>query len=93
MSGLTVKQAAQLVNVSERSVYDARRLMRSGQTELIQQVGSGQMSLHRALLIAGLKKPPRKAANLQSLWLRATATERREFLDWLSDERRNDESC
>lgn len=51
-NGLTVKQAAQVMNVSVRMVYDAIKLQKIGSAELCQAVMDGRVSLHRALKAA-----------------------------------------
>ncbi len=50
--GLTVKQAAQLMNVSERSVYYARKLARSGRQDLCGRVERGELRISAALKLA-----------------------------------------
>ena len=40
---ITVKQAARLMNVSERSVYNAKRLCRSGREDLCSRVERGEL--------------------------------------------------
>ena len=49
--GLPIGRACQLLNVSERSVARAKEIVRSGTTELIQAVESGEVSLHSAAQI------------------------------------------
>jgi hypothetical protein len=81
---LTVAQAATLMNVSERSVRDARRLLRAGRPDLVVQVEAGRMSLHRALILAGAKSAPSQANALRNAWRRASDAERERFIAWLS---------
>ena len=45
--GLTVREAAQLMNVSERAVYMARAIRATGRTGLIEACERGEMSLHK----------------------------------------------
>ncbi len=56
-TGMTVKQAAKALNVSERGIYDARRLIRTGRTDLVAAFERGDMSVNKALLLAGEKQP------------------------------------
>jgi len=49
LQSLTVKQAAALMNVSERSVYLARRVCREGIPELEQEVMAGRLNIHCAV--------------------------------------------
>lgn len=81
---ITVKQAAKFVNVSVRSVYGARQLKATGRDDLCAAVTAGTMSLHRALITAGVKKPPKKDRGLFAAWKNATDGERESFLQWLS---------
>ncbi len=55
-SRLTVKQAAILMNVSERTIYMARELKRTGREDLVTAVEQGKMSLHAALKLARPKR-------------------------------------
>ncbi len=82
---ITVKQAAALMNVSERMVYEARRLYRTGRADLIEQVKAGTLSLHRALILAGVKQPKIKTSFdvLKFAWISASNAERQSFFDWL----------
>jgi hypothetical protein len=82
-TGLTVKQAAQLMNVSERSVYLARKLARSGRADLCAAVERGELSMHAALQQI---EPPRRKDTLKPLllaWNAATQSEREAFLEAL----------
>ena len=82
---ITVKQAAEMMNVSERMVYEAKRLYKTGRADLWEQVKAGTLTLHRALILAGVKSPSIKTqiCILKSAWVSATDAERRAFLDWL----------
>ncbi|MDE2397506.1 MAG: hypothetical protein KGM91_18900 [Burkholderiales bacterium] len=80
LQGLTVKQAASIMNVSERGVYDARRLIRSARADLIAEVEAGRMSLNRALMLAGERALRSGLAALRNAWSRATPDERAAFL-------------
>jgi hypothetical protein len=85
-ASLTVKQAAAAANVSERTVYMALKILRSGRTDLIGACERGEMSLHKALKI--IDRVPDKTAldPLVITWRNASAADRRIFLDWLADE-------
>lgn len=80
---VSVKQAAKMMNVSERMVYEAARLRRSGRVDLIQQVEAGELILHRALILAGLKREPDKLRALCNAWTRCSEGERAQFIDIL----------
>lgn len=82
---ITVKQAARLINVSERMIYDARRLTRTGRDDLVTQVKAGEMSIHRALILAGVKAPKAKMqiCTLKAAWQSSTQTEQLAFINWL----------
>ena len=72
----TFKQAAMIMNVSERMVYLAAKLMRSGRADLIAAVERGELSMHAALKQL---EPPRRADTLGPLvraWNAATLEER-----------------
>lgn len=68
-SGLTVRQAAKLLNVSERLVYMTKRVMRSGRQDLVDAIERGDISVHAALReIDGPKpKAPRADRDLDRL--------------------------
>ena len=82
-SGFTVAQAARLMNVSERSVYSARKLLASGRDDLVAEVEAGRMSLHAALNLARPSKYDERKDGLKALrrsWQQATDGERASFL-------------
>jgi hypothetical protein len=77
---MTARQAAQQMSVSERSVYTARRIIRSGRQDLIDACERGEMSLNAALKqIDGPPKQDRYAA-LCRAWNAANADEQGRFL-------------
>ena len=82
-SRMTIKQAAKLMNVSERGVYMAIELLGTDRDDLITAVKRGEIKLHAALVVA---KPERygKAKNglsaLTRAWRSATEGERVTFL-------------
>ena len=83
LQGMSARDAAKMMNVSERMVYMALELQRSGRGDLIAAVEAGGMSLHRAL---GLAKPARYGsrrdgcATLFRAWQAAAPAERAAFL-------------
>ena len=81
----TVKQMAAQAGVSERMIYDALKLQRSGRDDLKSRVQSGELSINRALLLAGLRQKPSAAQKLEAAWLRASAAERIKFTRWLTE--------
>jgi hypothetical protein len=52
----TVKQAARLMNISERMVYMARELVATGREDLLEQVEAGKLSTLGALKLAKPEK-------------------------------------
>jgi hypothetical protein len=84
--GITVAQVAKAAHVSERMIYYARRLARSGQDDLVRRVENGELKMKAALREAGLIPPPASRLNkLVSAWNRCSDTERQIFLDMLSE--------
>jgi hypothetical protein len=76
-----VREAAKLMNVSERLVYYAGKLRRSGRQDLIEVVERGEMSLHKALKMLNGKEPRYNGlAGLLRAWKRATDEEKTTFL-------------
>jgi hypothetical protein len=53
---LTVKQIANLWNVSERMIYSARELIRTGREDIIAEVMAGRLKMHPALKLAKPEK-------------------------------------
>ena len=81
--GVKVREAARQMNISERSVYSARRIISSGRTDLIEACEQGRMSFNAALLaIDGPRKRDGVAA-LARAWNVATEDERNSFLNRL----------
>jgi hypothetical protein len=54
---MTVKDAAKLINVSERLAYMSRRVVRSGRLDLVDAITRGDMTIHAALRIIDGPKP------------------------------------
>jgi hypothetical protein len=85
---ITIKQAAAAMNVSERLVYMALELQRTGREDLVQAVKQGRMTVLAALKIAKPEKYCKFAARkptLKQAWQAANEDERRTFLDWLGE--------
>ena len=79
-TGMTMKQAAEVMNVSERSVYSARRLLRSGRDDLRAAVERGDMSLNKALSIAYGKRRASRYERLMRAWNACDEAEQQRFL-------------
>ncbi|MBB3018610.1 lipopolysaccharide biosynthesis protein [Microvirga lupini] len=83
--GLTVREAAKIMNVSERSVYSAMKIHRlakaQGRQDIIHAVEQGRMSINGALkqLTATNPKQDRLAAICRA-WKQASEQERLDFL-------------
>jgi len=82
--GLTVKDAARLMNVSERSAYTARRIHRA-RPDLHDAIMRGELSLHAAACIVDGDKAPDRFAALCRAWNRASEDEQARFLVILGD--------
>lgn len=89
-SKLTIDQAAKLMNVSRRSVFNARELRQTGRTDLWEAVESGEIGLTAALRLA---KPEKYGTGkrdclkeVQRAWNAATAEDRDRIVLWLADE-------
>lgn len=80
----SVADVARLMNVSVRSVHDAKKLIASGRQDLCQRVESGELSLHRALIEAGLKRSPSRLRALCNAWNACSEAERSEFVGLLN---------
>ena len=79
-TGMTVKQAAKAMNVSERNIYNARRLIRTNRTDLIEAVERGDMSINKALSIAVQKQPTSAYQRLIRAWNSCREDEKERFL-------------
>lgn len=79
---LTVAQAAKLMNVSERAVYMARRIRRSGRCDLEAAIMAGTLSVLAAIrLLDGPKRAPDGLRAIAKAWANATQEERETFLE------------
>lgn len=84
---ITVKQAALLMNVSERSVYMARKVHRL-RPDLAALIDAGQMTLNEAHSIATCKAKGTPWDRLVSAWNAASDADRsRLLIEAQSDER------
>ena len=77
---ITVKQAARVMNVSERLVYMARRI-RHEAPDLAPAIEAGHLSLHAATRQLDARQG--RTQTMQRVWHRATTAEREAFLRWL----------
>lgn len=89
-SKLTIDQAAKLMNVSRRAVFNARELAQTGRTDLFEAVERGEIGLTAALRLA---KPEKYGSGkrdclkeVQRAWSAATAEERDYIILWLADQ-------
>lgn len=64
--------------------YALRRL-KAEAPSLHAQVLAGELSPHRAMVQAGLRRVPTALEALQRTWAKATAEERRAFLSWVGE--------
>jgi hypothetical protein len=78
----TVAQAATMMNVSVRSVYKAKALIKTGREDLIAAVEAGNLAIDRALKLAMPEryKPRDGLAALTRAWCAASEDERTTFL-------------
>jgi len=78
---ITVRQAAEIMNVSERSVYMARKLARL-RPDLEDEVVAGRLSLNAALRIAEKRasEPQPRLSALRKAWAACSDAERNEFV-------------
>ena len=81
MRAISVREAARLMNVSERLVYDCRRLERTGRQDLVDAVVRGEMSVTAALIAAGARQRRSPTwARLVAAWNAAADEERQRLL-------------
>jgi hypothetical protein len=82
--GFTIKQAAAVMNVSERMVYMARELMQTGRADLCAAVESGKLTILAALKEAKPERycAPDRAERLRRLWNSLSEAERADFIAW-----------
>jgi hypothetical protein len=84
---MTRKQAAQLMNVSERMVAMAKELRRTERADLIEAIEAGRMTMHAALMVAKPEKyGPKKRGNpVIAAYRRASIEDKAEFEEWFAD--------
>jgi hypothetical protein len=83
----TAEQAAKMMNVSVRTVYDAARLQRTGRDDLIARANAGELTIHRALVLAGVKREPSRLDRMKTAWNGVSDDDRAAFLDWIIERR------
>jgi hypothetical protein len=76
---VTTKQVTALMNVSERSVYTARKVMRL-RPDLEPAIMAGRMSLNEALRVAEERVKPTSWDRLVKAWSAATDEDRARLL-------------
>ena len=77
---VTVKEAAKSMNVSERSIYLARKLLRSGRQDLIDAVKKGEISTNKAISMLENKPKPTNYDRLVKAWNACSEGEKARFL-------------
>ncbi len=77
---VTVKEAAKLMNVSERSVYMAMKVLRSGRQDLIDAIDKGEISTNKAVSMLENKAKPTKYDRLVKAWNACSEEEKARFL-------------
>ena len=82
--GMTVKQAAAMLNISERTVYMARKVHRL-RPDLAVKVLAGEMSLNEAHHIATGARKPTSWDRLVSAWNAATDEDRARLINEATD--------
>jgi hypothetical protein len=85
---LSVRQAARLMNVSERQVYKAGELFRIGREDLVTEVEAGRLALHAALKLAKPEKyrqEPDPYLSLMKAFLSAPKDARYRFISLLME--------
>lgn len=77
---ITIMEAAKLMNVSERSVYMAMKVLRSGRQDLIDAVDKGEISTNKAVSMLENKSKPTKYDRLAKAWGACSEEEKVRFL-------------
>jgi hypothetical protein len=79
-----IKQLA-AAGVSERSMYTAISIRRSGRQDVIAAVERGEMSLHKASKIINATPGRTRLDRLVTAWRLASDGDRRRFIDWIAE--------
>ncbi len=79
-TNFSVAEAAKLMNVSERSVYMARKVQRSGRQDLIDAIEKGEISVNKAVSMLENKPKPTKYDRLVKAWGACSEEEKARFL-------------
>jgi hypothetical protein len=87
----TVREMAKAAGISERALYLARRLRRSGRTDLIAAVERDELKLYEAVRIADGRPKPTRFDKLVTVWLLCSDEDRARFIRLLRD--RDDEAA
>ncbi|MPZ34881.1 MAG: hypothetical protein GEV13_28515 [Rhodospirillales bacterium] len=82
---LTIRQAAELMNVSPRLIHNVRKVMRSQRRDLIEAVERGTMTVGEALrTLDGSAEPPDRVARFKAIWRNCTPAERDAIAAWIA---------
>jgi hypothetical protein len=81
--GLTIKQAAEVMNVSERMIYMARAVQRS-RPDLADKIAEGTMSMAEAYRLTTKKPKPTSYSRLVKAWNAASTQDQGRLLAELS---------
>lgn len=81
-SRVTVKDAARLMNVSERLIYMAKEVERL-RPDLVPRIEAGELSLNKALRLAKGKPKPTSWDRLVRAWNNATEDDRARLALWI----------
>jgi hypothetical protein len=80
----SIRQLAAAAGVSERSMYTAIGIVRSGRQDIIAAVERGEMSLHKASKIVSCTPDRTRLDRLVTAWRLASDHAREQFLDWVA---------
>lgn len=84
---VSIKQAAELMKVSERTIYYAREVIEHGSPELIQMVEAGLLAVSKAAFIALNFPKEQQVAEARKPKRKPTAEHKQQLADekWVSD--------
>ncbi len=77
---ITVMEAAKLMNVSERSIYMASKVLRSGRQDLIDALEKGELSINKAVSMLENRPKLTKYDRLVKAWNICSEEEKSRFL-------------